>query len=447
MAIEKLKLKQLQTFTDGFHSDGGNLYLQVLNSGRNRSWVFRFTCPVTGKPDQRMGLGSLDTVHADEARAEARKVRALLRDGKNPIAERHRLKLDSAIAAGRTKTVRELMDEWYPIKMAHKSANTRAQVANIIDRHIVKRIGDMPVARVDTKVILDDSGIGLQRLWCASRKDGGRHPTALRLRGILERAFSFAISHKYYTDKNPASKEALDSALSDSADVHKTTHRLSLPLEDLGRFLQVLRSYKDRSVRKTGRLTMTLLIEMAILTGVRVSEMRLARWNEIDDTMSLWTVPPLHHKAGHTTGEPHYLPITEPMRAILNEMKRRSPNRTPESRIFPSSQNSGQPYCLSHIQRFLDDSIGWESRINVHGFRATFNGWRQKQQYPDNLYEYQIGHIPHSKTKRAYYRDQLIALRRPMMEAWNEHCAKPAPNPTQVGNNVVEFAREKVGTG
>lgn len=42
--MEKIKLlttRQINTLPEGFHSDGGNLYLRVRDSG-SRSWVFRY---------------------------------------------------------------------------------------------------------------------------------------------------------------------------------------------------------------------------------------------------------------------------------------------------------------------------------------------------------------------------------------------------------------------
>ncbi|MEE8254338.1 MAG: Arm DNA-binding domain-containing protein, partial [Nitrosomonadaceae bacterium] len=39
--IKLLTARQVNTLSAGFHSDGGNLYLRVRDSG-SRSWVFRY---------------------------------------------------------------------------------------------------------------------------------------------------------------------------------------------------------------------------------------------------------------------------------------------------------------------------------------------------------------------------------------------------------------------
>ncbi len=38
--LGKLTVRQVETLPDGFHSDGGNLYLRV--KGGSRAWVYRY---------------------------------------------------------------------------------------------------------------------------------------------------------------------------------------------------------------------------------------------------------------------------------------------------------------------------------------------------------------------------------------------------------------------
>ena len=52
----KLAPVALRKLPDGWHADGGNLYLLVR--GTSRSWFFRYTSPIDSKR-RNMGLGSL----------------------------------------------------------------------------------------------------------------------------------------------------------------------------------------------------------------------------------------------------------------------------------------------------------------------------------------------------------------------------------------------------
>lgn len=74
----RLAAVALKSLGNGWHADGGNLYLFVR--GSSRGWVFRFVAP-DGKR-RNMGLGSLHAVSL----AEARKQAALLREQiKHPL--------------------------------------------------------------------------------------------------------------------------------------------------------------------------------------------------------------------------------------------------------------------------------------------------------------------------------------------------------------------------
>jgi integrase len=445
MATEKHSANWYAKLTkNGMYGDGGNLWLQVTNGGAGKSWVFRWTERGTGR-DRVMGLGSLFDVDVDEARDLAWTYRRQLKAGKDPKVERDGAALDAAIAEGRAKTVREVFDEWYEAKIAHRSHHTRKQVVRRIIRYVLPTIGDMPIQKVDSKTILDT--VGLRRLWME------QNPTAVHLHSFMKRMFSFAIASKYYQGENPVAwVDRLEHVLPASKDVHKVTHCAALSYKDVGRFLEAIRRYEDRSIRKTGHLTVTLLLEFVVLSGVRISEARLATWGEIDEGTAIWTVPPYRegHKVGDITGEPHLVPITKPMWAVLREMQRRYPNPAPDALIFPSprsaehvwhSGNTRTPFDVGSVRLFISKSLKWNVDITTHGFRSTFLNWAKANGWSKELRDLQIGHLVRGKVDQAYETDPLVNQRRPMMEAWGEYCSAPAPEPVEAGN--VEWLAER----
>jgi hypothetical protein len=74
---------------EGWHADGGGLYLQVTASKAgdqlNKSWVFSYT---RQNRERQMGLGGLNTIGLGQAREEAGRWRTVLKDGKDPIEVR-----------------------------------------------------------------------------------------------------------------------------------------------------------------------------------------------------------------------------------------------------------------------------------------------------------------------------------------------------------------------
>lgn len=81
-----------------------------------------------------------------------------------------------------------------------------------------------------------------------------------------------------YIDSNPASDMA--GALSTT----KARHYPALPSSRLPEFLARLAAYR-------GRVMTRIAVELSLLTFVRSSELRFARWDEFDFDKSLWRVP------------------------------------------------------------------------------------------------------------------------------------------------------------
>ena len=71
--INRLTVAQVRNAKAGMHADGGGLYLQVAGGGA-RSWIFRYA--VNGS-ERYMGLGSVDTVSLQDARASAQSCRQI----------------------------------------------------------------------------------------------------------------------------------------------------------------------------------------------------------------------------------------------------------------------------------------------------------------------------------------------------------------------------------
>ncbi|WP_038266531.1 tyrosine-type recombinase/integrase, partial [Xenorhabdus cabanillasii] len=64
----------------------------------------------------------------------------------------------------------------------------------------------------------------------------------------------------------------------------KSRHHPALPHEYLPDFLTRLSRYR-------GRVMTRIAVELTLLTFVRSSELRFARWEEIDLTRAVWKIP------------------------------------------------------------------------------------------------------------------------------------------------------------
>lgn len=97
-----LTVKQVEHAKPGDRlGDGDGLWLFVAASG-NKSWMFRFTSPLTKKP-REMGLGPVSILRLAEARDAAQRARKLVLAGKDPIEERNAQR--AAVQVGEAKAV------------------------------------------------------------------------------------------------------------------------------------------------------------------------------------------------------------------------------------------------------------------------------------------------------------------------------------------------------
>ena len=92
MALQKLTAVKVKNALPGKYADGGGLWLVKRVDGGGQ-WVLRVT--IHGRR-REMGLGSVEAVSLKEARETAEHWRAVVRQGKDPIKERERLRREAA---------------------------------------------------------------------------------------------------------------------------------------------------------------------------------------------------------------------------------------------------------------------------------------------------------------------------------------------------------------
>src|SRR5262249_15745091 len=109
--------------------------------------------------------------------------------------------------------------------------------------------------------------------------------------------------------ENPARwRGHLDKLLPGRAKVRKVQHHAALPYAEMSNFVAGLREQEGVATRA---------LEFLILTATRTGEVIGARWDEIDLSAKLWTVPGERMKAG----KEHRVPLSEPALTIIKDMR------------------------------------------------------------------------------------------------------------------------------
>lgn len=407
--VEKLSaLGVSKTSKPGYYGDGAGLWLQVSQSG-SKSWIFRFTR--SGK-QREMGLGSLNTITLAEARTKAKEQRVMLIDGTDPLDARKATKLIEALALARMITFDQCATAYINAhRSGWKNAKHAAQWENTLATYATPIIGALPVAAVDTALVVKV----LSPIWHEKTE------TATRLRGRIESILDWATVSKYRQGENPARwRGHLENLLANPSKVKKVEHHPALPWQEIGAFMAELRARDGIAARA---------VEFAIFTATRSGEVRGATWAEIDLAAGVWTIPGTRMKAGRE----HRVPLSAQALALLNS----APGMG--EIVFPGRKHDSalSDMSLTAVLRRMGCA-----EITVHGFRSTFRDWCAESvanSFPREVCEHALAHSLPDKVEAAYRRGDLLEKRVMLMQAWADYCATipTAAKVTSIRGNVT----------
>jgi integrase len=385
--LNKLSTRAVDDAADGSWSDGGGLYLSVGGDGKRRSWVFRFTSPVTGKV-REMGLGRAGAggVPLKAARAERDRLIAVVRSGLDPLAERERRKAEQAakhsfgeVAA---MTIAKQQSEWKDNERnTSRQAWTRSLTVN------AAKLANRPVDEITVDEVKQ-----------VVAPMANEHPVAARLTlARIAMVFDYAIAHGWAAS-NPASWSIFRHILPSRPPGAKKHHR-ALDWREAPAIIAGLRQRQGMAV---------LAFEFMALTGVRVSEARLAEFSEFDFQRAIWEVPPKRMKRSL----PHAVPLSDRALAIVTALHERA--RSGSKFVFPGYAPR-RPLSRSMVTKACAEATG--GRASPHGWRSTFRSWMA-----DHGVEFEVAEsiLAHSAggVVESYQRSQMIERKRPWMQKW-----------------------------
>lgn len=383
---------------EGWHADGGNLYLFVR--GESRTWVFRYTSP-EGKR-RNMGLGSSKSVTLARARELAAAYRGQVKDKLapvDPIETTKAAKAQRGVEQAKRMTFKECAEAYIEANRAGwKNAKHAAQWGSTLTNYAYPVIGDTPVALVETPLIVKI----LQPIWTTKTE------TASRLRGRIENVLDWAKVSGFRKEDNPARwRGHLDHILPAASKVAKVTHHAALPFKEINAFMPKLQEAAGLGARA---------LELAILTATRSGEVRGATWAEIDLAEKVWTIPGERMKAGRE----HRVPLSTAAVKLLKALPRLNESEL----VFPSSKPNKalSDMTLTAALKRLD-----RSDLTAHGFRSTFRDWTaEATNYPREVAEMALAHTIEDAVEAAYRRGDLFEKRKAMMEDWARFCTHGA---------------------
>lgn len=388
MALNKLTLKQVRSLGDGFHSDGGNLYLRV--QGNARSWIFRYR---QGSKQTDLGLGSALDVPLSRAREKAADLRARVADGQVPkLAKRKEQQRRKAeIAATKCVRIPDIIE-----KAMHHTAHLKrvknplrwASMRVAVYRNYGKQYLDkIPMADM-TKL---DVYAALSPIWDA------HSATAKLLLGTLRQCFTYAAIYGYVSPPYPTDwKGSLDGLLP-ALSLNKKPHA-AVPWQDLPELFPRL---VERGLMVTNIRDGLLA---TILCATRHGEIGRMDIEDIDWSKRVLVIR--NRKDGKK------VPFLVPFPTQVDRWLPKSGSGL----AFP--YRVGTPISSHTAAAFLQRVC---PGYTVHGFRATFSTWCADHGKDPILREMCLCHQVDGAVAAAYQRSDLLEPRRALLQEWADY--------------------------
>lgn len=385
-ALHRLSAAFAKSAPEGKHSDGGGLWLYKRKDG-GAQWVLRYTLY---SRRHEMGLGRFPDVTLKEAREEAEKWRAVVRQGTDAIKERERQRRE---AERNLHILNDIaLDAFESRKAELKGDGKAGRWFSPLELHVLPKLGRMPVAEIDQRDIRDT----LAPIW---------HDKADTARKAMNR-LSICMKHAAALglDVDLQATEKAKALLGKQR--HKAQHIPALPWQDVPAFYQSL----------NGGTVTELALRLLILTAVRSFPLRNLHLDQIEG--DIWTIPAEAMKGRKDATSDFRVPLSQEALDVISAA-------TPFARdgfLFPGVRKG--VISDATMGKFMARR-GMVER--PHGFRSSFRDWvAEATSTPHDVAETALGHVTGGAVERSYRRTDFLEQRRALMARWAQSLKRKA---------------------
>ncbi|ECH2879568.1 integrase [Salmonella enterica] len=378
-------------------ADSSGLYLLIKPNG-SKLWYMKYR--IDGK-EKKLAFGPYPDVSLFKARQLRDAARAKVREGVDPSA-------DKKIAQQKKKnghTFRQIAMNWHGEhrRWSEHYANT---IQRRLEMYVFPDIGDSLIDQITTETLL----FTLRKV-----ENKGFLEITARLKNYVTEIMRYAVK-KQLIKSNPA----LD--LDGEFTPPETSHYPALPLDKLPELLSRTDSY-------CGRLLTRYALKLSLLFFVRSSELRFARWSEIDWQQKLWVIPEEREQIenvkfshrGTKMKTQHIVPLSDQAITVLKQIEALSGHL---SFIFPGEYD--QDKCMSDntVNKALR-VMGYDTKKEIcgHGFRAmACSALSESGLWSKEAIEKQMSHQERNSVRAAYiHKAEYLEERIAMMQWWADY--------------------------
>ncbi|WP_349886243.1 integrase arm-type DNA-binding domain-containing protein [Pantoea ananatis] len=409
MALTELKVRNTKPSDKPVKmTDGNGMHLLITTSG-SKYWRFQYR--FAGK-QKILALGVYPEVSLSEARRRRDEARQLVANHVDPSEKRKAQKIESKGLL----TFEQVARQWHTSNRTWSDSH-RTTVLNSLVSHVFPVIGKRNISELKTRDLL----VPLKKA-----EASGHNELASRLQQRITAVMRYAV-HNALIEQNPAND------LAGAVVSIKSVHRPALSLERLPELMNRLEAYKGRGITQ-------IAVQLTLLTFVRSSELRFARWSEVDLKNSLWTIPgerqPMkgvkYSARGAKMKTPHLVPLSTQAKALLEELHSISGDK---ELMFISFTGDDKPISENTVNKALR-TMGYDTKVEVcgHGFRTmACSALIESGLWSRDAVERQMSHQERNSVRAAYiHKAEHLEERRLMLQWWADYleaCKEAAQTP------------------
>ncbi|HHP2744239.1 TPA: tyrosine-type recombinase/integrase [Yersinia enterocolitica] len=378
--------------------DGDGMFLLIHPNG-SKYWRFRFRF---GGNQHLMAFGVYPETSLADARQKREEARRLVAAGIDPREHKRAVKEEQTKEA---ITFESVSREWHGANKKW-SKDHSLRVLKSLEKNLFPTLGKRSIDSFSTRDLLVPIKVV---------EATGRLEVASRLQQRTYAIMRYAVQSGLI-DYNPAQEMA--GAVASSNRVH----RPALELKRLPELLRRIDGY-------TGRPMTRLAVELTLLIFIRSSELRFARWSEIDFEKAMWTIPAerefiegvKHSQRGSKMRTPHLVPLSRQALAILKQVHKLSGAR---DFVFIGDHDPRKPMSENTVNKALR-VMGYDTKVEVcgHGFRTmACSSLIESGLWSRDAVERQMSHMERNSVRAAYiHKAEHLDERRLMLQWWADY--------------------------
>ncbi|WP_144139660.1 MULTISPECIES: tyrosine-type recombinase/integrase [Providencia] len=399
MALTDAKVRAAKPLDKSYKlTDGDGMHLMVHTNG-SKYWRLQYRF---GGKQKMLALGIYPEISLAEAREKRDAARKLIANGFDPSEKRKEVKEEQQ---KEFNTFEKVARDWHAANKKWSEGHSH-RVLKSLEDNIFAAIGKRNIAELKTRDLLEPiKDVEMSR----------RLEVAARLQQRVTAIMRYAVQSGLI-DYNPAQDMA------GAVATGKRVHRAALELKRLPEFLQRIDDYKGRPLTK-------LAVKLTLLVFIRSSELRFARWDEIDFDNAMWTIPAereaiegvKYSHRGSKMRTTHLVPLSRQAIEILKQIYQFSGNH---ELIFIGDHNPRKPMSENTVNNALR-VMGYDTKTEVcgHGFRTmACSSLIESGLWSKDAVERQMSHQERNSVRAAYiHKAEHIEERRLMVQWWADY--------------------------